>query len=139
MLLNSILYQDHPLIKNKDWLVGVLHIYNAAIEGLHQVTLNTVCWDILQKINRRHADLTALPASKEYTNGMLEAAHYFVTFFSPNNGQLSSIRHKLIEMLDADVEQITILLSSLTSADSIVVKSSLQYQSLLMMDSPSLT
>jgi hypothetical protein len=136
MLLNTILYQDHPLIKNKDWLLGVLHIYNSAIEGLQEVTMNTVCWDILQKINRKHSLLTALPVSKEYTDGMLEAAHYFVTFFYPNNGQLSSMRHKLIEMLDADVEQITILISS-TSAGSTVAQSSSQYQSLLMTDSAS--
>jgi hypothetical protein len=137
-MLNNVLYQDHPVIKNKEWLLGVLHIYNAAIEGLHEVTLNTVCWDILQKINRKHADLTANPATKDYTNGMLEAAHYFVTFFAPDNGRLSSIKDKLIEMLDLDIEQITILISS-TSAVTTSVQSSLQYQVKPLTDSPSLS
>jgi hypothetical protein len=135
-MLNNILYQDHPIIKNKDWLLGVLHIYNAAIEGLHQVTFDTVCWDILQKINRKHADLTVTPISNDYTTGMLEAAHYFVKFFTPNNGQLSSIKHKLIEMLDSDVEQITILISS-TSEQHTSVQSSLLCQSFAFPDSPS--
>ena len=137
-MLNNVLYQDHPVIKNKDWLLGVLHIYNAAIEGLHEVTLHTVCWDILQKINRKHAELTANPATKDYTNGMLEAAHYFVTFFAPDSGRLSSIKDKLIEMLDLDIEQITILISS-TSAVTTSVQSSLQYQVKPLTDSPSLS
>ena len=137
-MLNNVLYQDHPVTKSKDWLLGVLHIYNAAIEGLHQVTHNTVCWDILQKINRKHAELTAKPASADYTNGMLEAAHYFVKFFTPNNGQIANIKDKLIEMLDLDVEQITILISS-TSAVTTSVQSSLQYQVTPLTDSPSLS
>jgi hypothetical protein len=137
-MLNNILYQDHPIIKNKDWLLGVLHIYNAAIEGLHQVTLNTVCWDILQKINRKHAELTANTITNDYKNGMLEAAHYFVKFFSPNNGHLSSIKHKLIEMLDSDIEQLYILISSITSQPT-SSQSSLQYQVKPLMDSPSLS
>ena len=137
-MLNNVLYQDHPVIKNKEWLLGVLHIYNAAIEGLHQVTRNTVCWDILQKINRKHAELTANPASADYINGMLEAAHYFVKFFAPDNGRLSNIKDKLIEMLDLDIEQITILISS-TSAVTTSVQSSLQYQVKPLTDSPSLS
>jgi succinate dehydrogenase flavin-adding protein (antitoxin of CptAB toxin-antitoxin module) len=137
-MLNNILYQDHPIIKNKDWLLGVLHIYNAAIEGLHQVTLNTVCWDILQKINRKHAELTANTITNDYKNGMLEAAHYFVKFFSPNNGQISSIKDKLIEMLDLDVEQLYILISS-TSEQHTSVQSSLLYQVKPLTDSPSLS
>ena len=137
-MLNNILYQDHPVIKNKDWLLGVLHIYNAAIEGLHEVTLHTVCWDILQKINRKHAELTVKTISNDYTNGMLEAAHYFVTFFTPNNGQLSSIKDKLIELLDLDVEQITILISS-TSEQHTSVQSSSLCQSFAFPDSPSLS
>lgn len=136
-MLNNVLYQDHPVIKNKDWLLGVLHIYNAAIEGLHEVTLHTVCWDILQKINRKHADLTVTPISNDYTTGMLEAAHYFVKFFTPNNGQLSSIKHKLIEMLDSDVEQITILISSTSQTTSF--QSSSQHQVKPLTDSPSLS
>jgi len=136
-MLNNILYQDHPIIKNKDWLLGVLHIYNAAIEGLHQVTFDTVCWDILQKINRKHAELTANTITNDYKNGMLEAAHYFVKFFSPNNGQLSSIKHKLIEMLDSDIEQLYILISSTSQTTSF--QSSLQYQVKPLTDSPSLS
>ena len=137
-MLNNVLYQDHPVTKSKDWLLGVLHIYNAAIEGLHEVTLNTVCWDILQKINRKHAELTALPSSTDYTNGMLEAAHYFVKFFTPNNGQLICMKYKLIEMLDSDIEQITILISS-TSSQTTSVQSSLQCQVKPLTDSPSLS
>uniref|UniRef100_A0A6C0BHR7 Uncharacterized protein n=1 Tax=viral metagenome TaxID=1070528 RepID=A0A6C0BHR7_9ZZZZ len=136
-MLNNVLYQDHPIIKNKDWLLGVLHIYNAAIKGLHQVTLNTVCWDILQKINRKHAELVAISLSSDYTNGMLEAAHYFVKFFAPDNGQLSNIKDKLIEMLDLDIEQITILISSTSQTTSF--QSSLQYQVKPLTDSPSLS
>jgi hypothetical protein len=137
-MLNNVLYQDHPVTKSKDWLLGVLHIYNAAIEGLHEVTLNTVCWDILQKINRKHAELTALPSSTDYTNGMLEAAHYFVKFFTPNNGHILNIRCKLIEMLDSDIEQITILISS-TSSQTTSVQSSLQCQVKPLTDFPSLS
>ena len=137
-MLNNVLYQDHPVIKNKEWLLGVLHIYNAAIEGLHEVTLNTVCWDILQKINRKHALLTSKSITNDYTNGMLEAAHYFVKFFAPDNGRLSNIKDKLIEMLDLDIEQITILISS-TSAVTTSVQSSLQYQVKPLTDSPSLS
>jgi hypothetical protein len=136
-MLNNILYQDHPVIKNKDWLLGVLHIYNAAIEGLHEVTLHTVCWDILQKINRKHAELTVTTRPNDYTSGMLEAAQYFVTFFSPNNGQLSSIKDKLIAMLDLDVEQITILLGSTSQTTSF--QSSSQFQVKSLTDSPSLS
>jgi len=135
-MLNNILYQDHPVIKNKDWLLGVLYIYNAAIEGLHEVTLHTVCWDILQKINRKHAELTVTTRPNDYTSGLLEAAHYFVMFFSPNNGQLSSIKDKLIAMLDLDVEQITILISSISEQHT-SVQSSLLCQSFAFPDSPS--
>jgi hypothetical protein len=136
-MLNNILYQDHPIIKNKDWLLGVLHIYNAAIEGLHQVTFDTVCWDILQKINRKHAELTANTITNDYKNGMLEAAHYFIKFFSPNNGQLSSIKHKLIEMLDSDIEQLYILITA--TSEPTFSQSSLQYQVKPLTDSPSLS
>jgi hypothetical protein len=137
-MLNNVLYQDHPIIKNKDWLLGVLHIYNAAIEGLHEVTLHTVCWDILQKINRKHAMLITNSVTNDYMNGMLEAAHYFVTFFAPDNGRLSSIKDKLIEMLDLDIEQITILISS-TSVQNTSVQSSSLCQSFPIPDSPSLS